>query len=290
MQDMGNKFSTMLFGLMIFSVGCGSVPRKTVGDSASRLQITAENHSKSISREQLLASPQLRTLVVKQDPAYEGRSMTYQAVPLSEIFKDVSVSSDSTLLFSCLDGFSAPIDAAKVLNTDNKGSKAYLAVESAASPWPPLKSGQTASAGPFYLIWENPERSQVSREEWPFQLSGFVVKPPLEVQFPLIQPDPHLPPKSVIRRGYKVFTQNCFTCHTMNGQGTSQMGPDLNIPFNPTEYFRTGFLETQIRNSQNLKKWPQGKMPPFDKTVLSDADLKAVIEYLRHMSKRKDRS
>lgn len=284
--------SLALFFCALFFVGGCTSNRKVdppPSDSA-RIKITSGDQVKTFSRELLLSSPHVRTLVVKQDPAYDGRPMTYQAVPISEVFKEFTLKADSTLLFTCLDGFSAPIDATKVLNQDPKGSIAYLAVETVESPWPNLKPGNPASAGPFYLVWENPEKSKVSREEWPFQLSGFQVKPPLAEQFPLIYPPGHLPKDSVVGRGFKVFAQNCFTCHTMNGQGASQMGPDLNLPFSPIEYFQPGYLAKQIRDPQSVKRWPQGKMPAFDKASLSDADLKAVIEYLRHMSKHRPRS
>ena len=46
----------------------------------------------------------------------------------------------------------------------------FYAFEDPANPWPPL-SGTTVSAGPFYLVWEQPERSGVGSEQWPYQLA-----------------------------------------------------------------------------------------------------------------------
>ncbi|HJW79192.1 MAG TPA: cytochrome c, partial [Beijerinckiaceae bacterium] len=38
------------------------------------------------------------------------------------------------------------------------------------------------------------------------------------------------------RVGQAVFEATCLACHRMNGGGSSEMGPDLNRPMNPTEY------------------------------------------------------
>jgi mono/diheme cytochrome c family protein len=246
---------------------------------------------KSFSRSSLLKSPLLKTLKVENDPAYANRPRSYRAVPASEIFKDLPVDRDGTMLFKCLDGFSAPISASRLLNTDPDGSRAFIAIEPegpADERWPALKKEDPSkTAGPFYLIWENPEKSKIVTEEWPFQLSGFENQPSIEKQYPHVAPDTNLPRDSKVRKGFKVFAQNCFGCHTINAEGASRVGPDLNIPFNPTEYFQTGFIEKLVRNPQKLRHWPQGKMRSFNKTDLSDADLENTIEYLKYMSKRK---
>ena len=78
-----------------------------------------------------------------------------------------------------------------------------------------------------------------------------------------------------------------MACHRMNGAGDSQFGPDLNIPYNPTEYFSGDFLTRYIRNPQSLRRWPQGKMPGFSVEVLSDKELAELVDYLRHMAGRK---
>ncbi|MNP11251.1 hypothetical protein D3C76_1034280 [compost metagenome] len=65
------------------------------------------------------------------------------------------------------------------------------------------------------------------------------------------------------------------------------MGPDLNIPFSPTEYLSGDFLRRYIRDPQSLRQWPQAKMPGFDQAVLPDAELDKLVAYLRHMAGRK---
>jgi mono/diheme cytochrome c family protein len=84
-----------------------------------------------------------------------------------------------------------------------------------------------------------------------------------------------------------VFKRTCFACHTLNGEGDSKLGPDLNIPHNPTEYLRADLLRAFVRDPQSLRHWPQAQMPPFPASTLSDADLDAVLDYLRYMARHK---
>ena len=51
------------------------------------------------------------------------------------------------------------------------GALAFLAVEDPAHPWPPLPNQKT-SAGPFYLVWDHPQRSDVRVEQWPYALAS----------------------------------------------------------------------------------------------------------------------
>lgn len=242
------------------------------------ITITAGATKREFTRAQLLESPHLARITVKDDPAYGGER-TYDAVPFADLFEGLTAK--ETLLFKCLDGFSAPISAPRALSIDPRASHAYLAIE--RTPWPKLKSG--ATAGPFYLIWDHPERSQIKTEEWPYQLTGFSVETSIEAQFPKTQPGADASAQE--QHGYKLFLQNCFVCHTMNGEGTSQLGPDLNIPHNPTEYLAAGYLKTLVRNPQNLRHWPQSKMSSFDDKTLSDKDIADITAYLARMEKRK---
>lgn len=62
---------------------------------------------------------------------------------------------------------------------------------------------------------------------------------------------------------------------------------DLNLPYNPTEYFQPQFLARYIRDPQALRQWPQAKMPAFPERVIDDQELRQLIGYLRHMAGRK---
>jgi mono/diheme cytochrome c family protein len=70
----------------------------------------------------------------------------------------------------------------------------------------------------------------------------------------------------------------------MNGGGSSEMGPDLNRPMNPTEYFQRPALHRFIRDPASVRAWPDQKMPGFGPDRLSEAEVEAVIAYLEHMT------
>ncbi len=240
----------------------------------------------SWTKQELLNLPQLRKIEIEKDPFFAGSKVSYLAVPLADLFGGVLTAEGTSILFSCLDGFSAPIDAKRLLNRDPKGAIAYLAIGQIDKEWT-LGKSKEKNPGPFYLVWLNPEKSHIGSEEWPYALAGFELRSSIETEFPLITPDKNLRPKNQVYLGYKLFVKSCFACHTLNGDGHSQMGPDLNIPYNPTEYFETKWLEKLVRNPQNLRFWPQGKMHGLDQTALSDKELKSIIEYLKYMSHRK---
>jgi mono/diheme cytochrome c family protein len=248
---------------------------------AATLTVETGSGPRRFSTEQLLARPDVREIQVPGDVSYHA-AMSYRAVPLKALLEGVP--GDAHLQFVALDGFTAEIPASLVL--DGHGAEAWLAIEPVARPWPKLGEGKP-SAGPFYLVWLHPEAGHVGPEQWPYQVAAIKVQADPAARFPAMRPAAGLPANAPARRGFAVFQRNCITCHTLNGQGDAKLGPDLNIPHSPTEYFREDMLRTLVRNPQNLRRWPQAKMPAFDAKVLSDADLDDLVAYLKHMAGRK---
>lgn len=245
------------------------------------LTLHSGNQIVEYRRSELLKRPDVTRIHVEHDPSYGEKSRDYaHAVPLRPLFARIDIPSGATLQFECLDGFSAPISKERLLNEN--GAVPFLAIEAPGDDWP--KAG-SKDAGPFYLIWMNPEKSRIGTEEWPFALAGFTVKASIEASYPKIVPAQDVPANSPIRRGFKVFTKNCFACHTLNLQGQSQMGPDLNVPMNPTEYFSESNLKKLIRNPQNLRHWPESKMKGFGEQEISATELSDLLTYLKHMAK-----
>jgi mono/diheme cytochrome c family protein len=76
----------------------------------------------------------------------------------------------------------------------------------------------------------------------------------------------------------------------MNRQGESELGPDLNVPMNVTQYWKPQAIAAQVRDPQSVRYWPEGKMPAFSTEQLSEEDLKRLLEYLSHMAGRKPRN
>lgn len=249
--------------------------------AAQQLAVDLGQGVRTMTTRQLLARPDVERVDIANDIAYH-RPMHYRAVPLKALLTGVNASDH--LQFIALDGFAAEIDAAKIL--DGHGAQAWLAVEDPSNPWPALP-GNTGSAGPFYLVWTHPARGHINPEQWPYQIARIRRLGPVAARFPALRPDPALPSTSPIRHGFVLFQRHCMACHTLNLQGDAHIGPDLNIPYNPTQYLRADLLRVYIRNPQSLRHWPQARMPGFDRTQLPDADLDALLDYLQHMAGRK---
>lgn len=230
---------------------------------------------------QLLQRADVRSIVVPADVAFQ-RTMRYRAVPLTALLQDLAPSDQ--LQFVASDGFVVGIPAALVLNSN--GSTAWLAIEDSDQPWPRLGKDQH-DAGPFYVVWTRAALAGVTSEQWPYQLKAIRRVSDMATRFPDISPDPAQPAGGKVQRGFVLFQHTCFACHTLNREGDARLGPDLNVPYNPTEYLRADLLRAFIRDPQSLHHWPQAKMHGLDRQALSDADLDAVLAYLKHMAGRK---
>ena len=248
---------------------------------AAPLTVELDHVRKTWQTAELLTHPDAQTVQIVDDVSYK-RSMTYRAVPLAALLPGLKP--ESHLQAVALDGFAAELTAAPLL--EKTGARAWLAVEDPAHPWPALAEGK-ASAGPFYLVWTDPQAGSISPEQWPFQMSGIKQLKTVAERFPALLPDSKLAANDPINQGFALFQKNCLACHRLNGAGDAQVGPDLNIPYNPTEYFGGDFLKRYIRDPQSLRHWPQAKMPAFAASVLPDNELDLLVEYLTHMAGRK---
>ena len=249
--------------------------------AAAQLTIELDHTSKTWQTAQLLKHPEAQDVQVVDDVSYK-RNMTYRAVPLAVLLPGLKPANH--LQAVALDGFAAELTAAPLL--EKTGARAWLAVEDPAHPWPALAQGKP-SAGPFYLVWTNPQAGHISPEQWPFQISTIKQLQTVAERFPALLPDPKLAADDPVNQGFALFQKNCLACHRLNGAGDAQMGPDLNIPYNPTEYFGGDFLKRYIRDPQSLRHWPQAKMPAFATSVLPDHELDLLVGYLQHMAGRK---
>ena len=245
--------------------------------------------SKTYSASDLLKRPDIEDITVNSDPAYNGHEMHYKALKAATLFAGANIGADDVIQFRCLDGFAAPISKDRILGTGPGQSTAYIAIEDPRSKWPAMPSkNHSGTAGPFYLVWLKPDLSGILQEEWPFKVVAFEVKGRLLDLYPKVFPKNQKDAR--VARGLKLFQRSCFPCHTMNKEGASQVGPDLNLPMNPTDYFKEGVLPLYIRDPKSVQSWEGSKMPSFGPETLSDEDIADVIAYLKEMALEKPRA
>ncbi len=151
-----------LLSIMIALLACG-----TAHAGADTLTVSFGGAEKSYAAAELLARADAATIEIPADISYK-KPMTYRAVPLLALLGGKPDAALDTLEVSAADGFVSQIPMALIEAGAKGGSVAWIAVEDPAAPWPPLP-GKDVSAGPFYLVWEHPERSKVGTELWPYQ-------------------------------------------------------------------------------------------------------------------------
>jgi len=248
------------------------------------LDIVVDGESRTFSREALLARPDARDIEIPADIAY-GRPMRFRAVPLAALLAGRLVPAGSVIETVALDGFAAHLPLDLVTNTDPAKAIAWLAIEPADAPWPTLP-GKQASAGPFYVVWTGAQVKSVSSEYWAYQVAKLVSELPPAARWPQLVVDAALPAAHAARAGQTLFIAQCLPCHMINGAGSSDVGPDLNRPMNPTAYMTREGLHALIRDPKSVRTWATQIMPGFAADQMSDSDIDAVISYLAHIAAR----
>jgi mono/diheme cytochrome c family protein len=251
-----------------------------------RLAIAIGSVTRSLGAEDLLGDPATVEIEVPQDIAY-GRAMRFRALPMAELLQGFALPADEAIEAVANDGFAAtiPLDLLRH-RPGGSGSVAYLAIEPPASPWPKLP-GKSVSAGPFYIVWLRPQADGIRLEQWPYGVVQIRSSALPAKRWPVLAVDPKLPADDPRRAGEALYATMCLVCHRLNGAGSAEVGPDLNLPKNPTEYFRLDALHDFIRDPAALRHWPSMMMQGFGKDALSDHEIDLIIAYLSHMAGRK---
>jgi mono/diheme cytochrome c family protein len=257
----------------------------SVASAEPVLDIAIGGQTRHFGRDELLHRPDVSQVTVSSDVAY-GKTMTYRAVPVAALLAGLTSPPDSVIDTVALDGFVAHLPLDILTNTDPAKALAWLAVEPADAPWPPLP-GKTVSAGPFYIVWTGASAATIRSEQWPYQLTSLESQPLPVARWPALDVDPALPAADPVRAGLALFVTQCLPCHTLNGAGASNMGPDLNQPMNPTRYMTPDGLRALIRAPKSVRSWPAQQMPGFSSDQMTDREIDLVIDYLAHMAARR---
>ncbi len=260
----------------------GAVACAAAAQELPTLTLSFGGEPHSFTATEVLARPDAATTAIPADVAY-GRPMTFRAVPLLALIGNSADPALDTIEARASDGFVSQLPRALIEKGAAGGSVAWIAVEDPKAPWPNLP-GKQVSAGPFYLVWEHPERSGIGSEQWPYQIAALTgVESPAH-RWPQMAVDAGLPADAPARRGQEVFVVQCLSCHRMKGAGEGVIGPDLGEPMSPTQYLTVDGLRRLIRNPKSVRTWPRQQMPAFDSGKLPDADLDALLAYLAAMA------
>lgn len=252
------------------------------------LDVAIGGQTRHFGRDELLRRPDVSQVTVANDVAY-GKAMNYRAVPLPALLAGLKPPADTVIDTVATDGFVAHMPFDLLINTDPAKAVPWLAIEPADTPWPSLP-GKTSSAGPFYIVWTGASVAAISSEQWPYQLKRLESQPLPVVRWPALDVDPALPANDPLRAGLALFVTQCLPCHTLNGAGASNMGPDLNQPMSPTQYITPDGLRALIRDPKSVRSWPAQQMPGFSPDQMSDREIDLVIGYLTHMAGRRKTS
>jgi mono/diheme cytochrome c family protein len=181
-------------------------------------------------------------------------------------------------VFTAKDGYSPNTAFASL-----KKHSAFLAYsEHGKKGFDLILQGKTKlSPGPFYVIWS--EGAKLEGEvPWPYQLAKIEAVRFTEKYKSLYPFD--APENSKERRGFLVFKAECIRCHSINLQG-GDVGPELNVPKNVTEYWKQDVLKEFILNAPSFRA--RSKMPEFEK--LKGQPIDDVLNYFRYMARHKEK-
>lgn len=216
----------------------------------------------------------LKTVTVKIDDPNYHVVKEFEAFELDALLKFVGITGGDELAFHSYDGFAPSIAFAAL-----KKHRGYLVFrEAGGAPLARMEKGKgTIDPGPFYLAWADGAKAKYDLP-WPYQLVK-IETIDWAKKFALLAP--RVANESE-RRGFALFRANCVACHSINLQG-GEVGPELNVPRNVTEYWKAGELRKFIREASSFRA--KIKMPPF--THLKDAEIGDLLAYLTVMKKYK---
>jgi mono/diheme cytochrome c family protein len=241
------------------------------------LEIADAQGKRSVALSELRQSAGDREVLV--DDHYLKRRVSYRALPLASLLRAwAPAASYDEILFHCADGYEARASRADL--EQGRLDSFFLAYGEGGERFRSMiQQGKAqVSPEPFYAVSTDPKG--YATLSWPYEVVGvefiqFAEKYPGLLPAAVAQ-------NSVTRAGFDLFRKECLRCHSLNLMG-GEIGPELNVPRNITEYRDEAYLRAFIRNASAFRA--RSKMPPF--TGLSDAQLENILGYLRKMAKFK---
>ncbi len=240
--------------------------------AAETLQIVGPAKSISVTVKDLQGKLQTHTVKIN-DPVF-GAVKEYDGFLLNEVLNLAGDKADE-IVFTAQDGYAPNVDAAHL-----KAHKAYLVFQEHGTngKFAKIRQGKAMiSPGPFYVVWEEGKKLQ-HEVPWPYQLVK-IEAVDFNKKYPLVYPKEA---KANEHKGFLIFKAQCIRCHSINLQG-GDLGPELNVPKNVTEYWDGKNLREFIQNASSYRA--KSKMPAFPE--LSASDIDSVVSYLVKMKTQK---
>lgn len=259
---------------------------RSKADTTARLEVVTPSGTRTFTLDELRRAIPADTASVAHDPAHEGRAKRYAGFPLERVLAlaGARTAAGEVLYFVASDGYRATMSE-PASDPRVKGIVAFADLD-ATGGWEPVKHGaQSISPGPFYLVWESrtPGDSAALARPWPYQLARIEMVDPRR-KFGRIYPT-GVPDDDPVARGFRAFAieshggDQCVACHALNRQG-GNVGPELNVPRNITEYRDEATLAAFIRNSRSFRA---GSAMPVFEGRLTDREIADILAYLRWM-------
>lgn len=243
-----------------------------MGAEAAKLELVGPSKKEVFSVDTLRSRLKMQTVKI-EDPVYKAVK-EFDGFLLEDVLNQVSNGKDlDEIVFTAIDGYSPNMNANLL-----KKHRAYLVFQEHNKPFEKVVQGkQRIDPGPYYVVWEEGPKVEHS-VPWPYQVVK-IEAVDFKKKYPKIFPNG---PNEAELKGFSTFKSQCLRCHSINLEG-GDVGPELNIPRNVTEYWDVKHLREFIPHPSRFRA--KSKMP--DIAGLTGADVENVIAYLKKMKTQK---
>lgn len=223
---------------------------------------------------------------IEIDDYYLHRKVNYRAISLPALLNALVAEAGTfdEFVFRCADGYLAHVsradfDAGKLNNfflAYGESTGAASGEEGDRFSSRIMQGKAEISPEPFYAVAT--EKTSFHTLSWPYEIVAIEL-----VDFKKTFPALFITGMDKnASAGFQLFRQECVKCHSLNLQG-GDIGPELNVPRNITEYRDEAFLKSFIRDASAYRA--KSKMQSF--AHLSDQQIADVIAYLKLMQRHK---
>lgn len=259
------------------------------------LTIDSPSGTRAYPLKELIQS--LPTVVVEIDDPVYGKKKTFDGWDLNHVLAHAGITLDQAtnydeIVFQAKDGYapSVPVSLLKgkqavLVYQEHTGAKGKPRLRPSAERFGKVHQGKAlVSPAPLYLVWSDGKKVG-EQYPWPYQLVRIELVE-FRKKFAKLYPadaTETLDEGSSLKNGFIHFKTHCLRCHSVNLQG-GDIGPELNVPKNITEYWEEKTLREFIANAESFRM--RSKMPSFQ-GVLDKRAIEDIIVYLKEMKDRK---